>query len=288
MVPHRSGRFWFNLAAGTGAVIAATIAVAIMMSQVSASSACAAVSDEIATHYVLSGAGNCDYPSAPANDLFVALSPAEYDGAAACGEYLQVTGPDGSVTVEVIDQCPPCQTGHIDLSEAAFERIAPLAAGEVDVTYQAITNPALPGPLQVVVKSGSSAFWLALQIINTGNPIASVSVGGRALSRASYNYWIASSGAGSGPFTVQVTDTAGHQVTLTGIQLEPGAVQDTGVSMYSGAAIAAQPASTAAQSSATQPGVAQPRSRSTPMAIVPFPLERGAGIPQAAASATCG
>jgi expansin (peptidoglycan-binding protein) len=282
MVHHRSGRFWFNIAAGTGAVVAAGIAVAIMMSQVSASSACAAVSDEIATHYVLSGAGNCDYPAAPANDLFVALSPAEYDGAAACGEYLQVTGPDGSVTVEVIDQCPPCQTGHIDLSEAAFERIAPLAAGEVDVTYRAITNPVLPGPLQVVVKSGSSAYWLALQVINTGNPLASVSVGGRVLSRASYNYWIASSGAGTGPFTVQVTDTEGHQVTLTGIQLTPGAVQDTGVWMYTSATA---PMYTSA---AAQPPAARQRSRATPSAIVPLPLERGAGLPQAASSPTCG
>jgi expansin (peptidoglycan-binding protein) len=263
---HR-GRLWFNLAAGTGAVVAAGIAAAIMMSQVSADSACAAVSSEVATHYVLTGAGNCDYPSAPASGLFVALSPAEYNDAAACGGYLKVNGPDGSVTVEVIDQCPPCQTGHIDLSETAFADIAPLAAGEVDVSYQPITDPPLAGPLQVVVKSGSSAFWLAVQVINTGNPVASVSVGGYPLTRASYNYWIASSGEGSGPFDVQVTDTEGHQVTLTGIQLSPGIVQDTGVWMYSGA-----PAPVARTTRHT---------RRSPSAIMPDPLQQAAGMPSA-------
>ena len=59
---------------------------------------------------------------------------------------------------------------------------------------------------------------------------------GRSLSRASYNYWIATSGAGTGPFTVQLTDTEGHQATLSGIQLEPGAVQQTSVRMYGSSA----------------------------------------------------
>jgi expansin (peptidoglycan-binding protein) len=281
MVRHLSGshrgRLWFNLAAGTGAVVAVGVAVSIMMSQVSSDTACAAVTSDVATHYVPTGAGNCDYPSAPASGLFVALSPAEYDGSAACGEYLKVSGPDGSVTAEVIDQCPPCQTGHIDLSETAFEQLAPLAAGEVDVTYQALTNPPLPGPLEVAVKSGSSAYWLALQVINTGNQVASVSVGGHALTRASYNYWIASSGDGTGPFSVQVTDTRGHQVTLTGIQLSPGAVQDTAVWMYTAARTMRKTAHTARRT--VHP-------RLTPSAIMPFPVQQAAGMPAARPSAT--
>ena len=60
----------------------------------------------IATHYVLEGLPNCSYESPPANGLFVALSPSEYASAGACGGYLEVSGPDGSAEVEVIDQCP--------------------------------------------------------------------------------------------------------------------------------------------------------------------------------------
>lgn len=128
-----------------------------------------------ATHYVLaSGGGNCSYPAPPADGLYVALSPAEYGSAAACGGYLQVKCPDGSVRVEVVDQCPPCAAGHIDLSEAAFAKIAPLSAGLVSVSYQTVADPALPAPVALRVKEGSSQYWLALLAVNTGNPLASV------------------------------------------------------------------------------------------------------------------
>jgi expansin len=225
--------------------VAAVVAVIVVVAGVgqAGGQACAAMLSPTgtvtgtATHYVLSGTGNCSYPSPPADGLFVALSPSEYDGAAACGEYVEVSGPDGSVTAEVIDQCPPCAAGHVDLSETAFARIAPLSAGLVPVSYRPLTDPALPGPVSIRVKEGSSQYWLALLATNTGNPLASVQVedaGGtwHSLARASYNYWIAASGAGPGPFTVRLTDTAGHQVTAHGIALEPGAVQDTGVLMY--------------------------------------------------------
>ena len=106
--------------------------------------------------------GNCSYPSPPAGQLYVALPPSEYGGSAACGSYLQVSGPDGSVTVEVVDQCPECQAGHIDLSEQAFAKIAPLSAGLVPVTYRTIADPPLPAPLSMLVKAGSSAYYLAL------------------------------------------------------------------------------------------------------------------------------
>jgi hypothetical protein len=199
-----------------------------------------------ATHYVLSGLPNCSYPSRPANDLFVALPPSEYDDAAACGGYLTVTGPDGSVTVQVIDQCPDCAAGHIDLSEPAFAELAPLNAGLINVRYQYLADPALPGPITMEVKSGSSQYWLALLADNTGNPLASVQVqiasgGWLSLTRASYNYWIAPSGAGPGPFTVRLTDTDGNQATAHNIVLDPGAIQSTGVDMYGAGGVSAPP-----------------------------------------------
>jgi hypothetical protein len=211
---------------------------------------------------VLTGLPNCSYPSPPANDLFVALSPPEYDGAAACGGYLTVTGPDGSVTVQVIDQCPGCAAGHIDLSEPAFAELAPLGAGLINVHYQYLTDPPLPGPITMEVKSGSSQYWLALLADNTGNPLASVQVetasgGWLGLTRASYNYWIAQSGAGAGPFTVRLTDIEGNQVTLHNLTLDPGAVQSTGVYMY-GAGRDPAPSATAAAS--VTPGAAAPAS----------------------------
>jgi expansin len=189
-------------AAGAGAVVV-MVALAVGISQATASPACASVitpatditgagapdaglagartgtqTSGEATHYELAagGMGNCSYPSPPAGQLYVALPPSEYGAAAACGSYLQVSGPDGSVTVEVVDQCPECQAGHIDLSEQAFARIAPLSAGLVPVSYHTIADPPLPAPLSMLVKTGSSAYYLALLPINNGNPLASVAV----------------------------------------------------------------------------------------------------------------
>lgn len=191
-----------------------------------------------ATNYTLSsGSGNCSYTSPPSNGLFAALSPAEYAGGAACGQYIDVHGPNGTVRVQVTDQCPDCSYGHIDLSQGAFSQIAPLSAGEVPVTYDVVSSPPLTAPLSVTVKGGSSPYWLALLPANTGNPLSSVQVqdsGGNwtTLTRSGYGYWLAPQGAGSGPFTVRMTDTAGNQATLPDVQLSPGQTQNTGTWMY--------------------------------------------------------
>jgi len=226
-----------------------------------------------ATHYMLtSGGGNCSYPGPPADGLFVALSPGEYASGAACGEYLDVTGPGGTVRVEVIDQCPECAAGHIDLSETAFARLAPLVKGIVPITYRRVLNPTPPGPLSLRVKEGSSAYWLALLVMDHGNALTRVRVssGGGAwhdLTRASYNYWIYASGLGSGPFTVAITDDQGHTATVGGVKLEPGVVQSSTVYMYGAGSTAIEPTHTATPShsaSASAPPSASPSASVTP------------------------
>ena len=283
--------------AGSAITAAAVTGSAITGSAVTgpANTGAAAVSQTTgeATHYVLQpGDGNCSYPAADTNQLFVALSPGEYGAAAACGSYLEVTGPDGSVTAEVVDQCPECQPGHIDLGEQAFAKIAPLSAGLVPVTYHTIVNPPLPAPLSLRVKEGSSAYWLALLPISNGNPVTSVRVSSpskdwQSLTHASYNYWLATSGLGPGPFSVQLTDSVGHQVTMTGITLTPGLVQATGTSMYgagASAAVVAAPAVPTAGVGATRSPAAA-RTSASPLTSGPAPVP-SAAVKLAAASPT--
>ena len=187
--------------------------------------------------------------------------------------YLEVTGPHGSVRVKVTDQCPDCASGHIDLSEAAFARLAPLSAGLISVSYAPVSNPPLPGPVSVEVKQGSSQYWLALLADNTGNPLASVQVqtssGWLSLARASYNYWIAQSGSGPGPFTVRLTDTQGHQATVSGITLSPGAVQQTGTWMYGGGSDAEPAAPAPARATTASAAVASPSRTASPARPAP-------------------
>lgn len=63
------------------------------------------------------------------------------------------------------------------------------------------------------------------------------------LVQANYNYWVAQSGVGAGPFTVRLADIQGHVVTLPGIALSPGVVQGAGTWMY-GAGTTTEPVST--------------------------------------------
>ena len=288
-------------------------ALALGISQATASPACASVimpvtgtgpgaiaaapASREATHYELAagGMGNCSYPSPPAGQLYVALSPSEYGGSAACGSYLQVTGPDGSVTAEVVDQCPQCQAGHIDLSEQAFARIAPLSAGLVPVSYRTIADPPLPAPLSMLVKTGSSAYYLALLAINNGNPLAGVAVrqgsgGWQQLARTTYGYWLASSGAGPGPFTVRLTDTLGHQATVNGITISPGVVQSTGTSMYGAAAAPVATTAAPAAPARKAPGARRARHRHHATQTTASPARAGgisvAGAPVRPATAS--
>jgi expansin (peptidoglycan-binding protein) len=172
-----------------------------------------------ATFYDSKGAGgNCSLPAAPADRLYVALGPSEYSSGAACGGHLDVTGPRGKVRVLVMDQCPECPPGHLDLSKEAFARIGDPARGVVPVSYRAVVDPPLSGPLAFRMKDGSSQWWFAVQVGNHGNPLRSVEArpasGGswRSAARQDYNYWLVDNGLGPGPYSVRVTDVYGHQV----------------------------------------------------------------------------
>src|SRR5580658_8772726 len=97
-----------GLGAGGGVAAVAAVVLALGIGQAASSRACASVvsfsgagaGPQTATHYVLTSLPNCSYPSPPADGLFVALPAAQYAGAADCGGYLEVSGPDGSVRVK--------------------------------------------------------------------------------------------------------------------------------------------------------------------------------------------
>ncbi|MFI5890962.1 expansin EXLX1 family cellulose-binding protein [Actinoplanes sp. NPDC051513] len=225
------------LAAGGAVILAAVIGVALLLTN--SGSACAAppstsAKSGKATFYDLGGGtGNCSFPSAPADDLFVALGPEQYSAGAACGTYLDVTGPKGKVRVKVIDSCPECPAGHLDLSRTAFKKIGAEVAGIIPITYKTVTGVGA-GPISVRVKEGSSQYWLAVLIDNHGNRLKSVTVNGKSTHRESYNYWVVDGGAGNGPFKVKVTDAYGHSTVASGVKLSPGATQKTSARLAGG------------------------------------------------------
>jgi expansin (peptidoglycan-binding protein) len=161
------------------------------------------------------------------------MNAEEYDNAAWCGAYVHVTGPNGAVSVRIVDLCPGCDAGHLDLSEQAFAAIAPLHLGVVPITWQVI-SPALSGPIAYHFKDGSNQWWTAVQIRNHRNPIASLeywtSSAWVSVPRTSYNFFVQTTpGMGPGPYSFRVTDIYGNTLTDSGIaHVENGTVNGTG------------------------------------------------------------
>src|SRR5687768_4948086 len=91
----------------------------------------------IATWYEADGSGHCGFDPSPADMKVAAINAAQYFGSAACGQCATVDGPSGSVTVRIVDSCPDCEPGQLDLSQQAFERIAALHLGRVPVKWAA-------------------------------------------------------------------------------------------------------------------------------------------------------
>ncbi|GAB3850446.1 hypothetical protein GCM10027610_075420 [Dactylosporangium cerinum] len=233
--------------AAAGGVLAVVVSIVLVM-QDSGNAACAAVVPPArepvvenvrggsASYYSTNRNGMCNL-GAPSSDGYAAIGPAEWAGGAACGSYLAVTGPNGQTTmVQVVDQCPSCPAGKIDLSRAAFGRIGAVSAGIIQITYGTVRDPVLPGPLKVRAKGGSGYSSLSVVLDNHGNRLSTVELqagaGWTPLQRSTDNTWTGPSGL-TGPITLRVTDTAGHQVTLAGVALGSSAFQQTGTLMYS-------------------------------------------------------
>jgi hypothetical protein len=213
-------------------------------------------------------AGSCGLGPFPAGGWYASLPPRRYGSGRACGSYVDVYGPAGMVRAEVVDVCPDCAAGTVDLSRAAFAHIADLDSGTVTVSYQAAVDPPLPGPLVLRLDAAGRPGTLAVQVINHGNRLLSVDAsraGGRwqRLAPDPDGYWTGplrpgqpAAGATPGGTTsavaggvtgavaaavaaraagtrirVRITDVAGHQVVLTGITLRR-AVQHATAWMY--------------------------------------------------------
>lgn len=182
------------------------------------------------TFYAGDGSGNCSYP-AGGSVLYAAMNHTDYAASYSCGAYVRATGPDGSVTVQIVDQCPECPAGDLDFSPQAFDLIADPIDGRVPISWQVVSAPAAIGTLQFVVKDGSNPWWIGFQVRQHANIITAVEAqtpsGWQQLERQSYNYFLAPAGLGAGPFTLRVTDIYNEQLTKAGITLTPDAVQSS-------------------------------------------------------------
>lgn len=213
-----------------------------------------------ASDYSTNRNGMCNL-GAPSTDAYVAIGPAEWAGGAACGTYLDVTGPGGTTRVQVVDQCPSCPAGKLDLSKAAFGRVGAISAGILQITYGTVRDPDLPGPLRVRAKGGTGYSSLSVVLDNHGNRLSTVELqtaaGWTPLQHNTDNTWTGPSGL-TGPVTLRITDASTHQVTLPGVALGSSAFQQTTTMMYSPTPPAPSPSPTPSDAPSPSPSPTAP------------------------------
>ena len=159
--------------------------------------------------------GNCSFERPPADMLVGALNTAQYARSAACGACVRIAGPKGETTIRIVDRCPRCRRGDIDLSRAAFERIADCEQGRVPIRWRVVPC-AVDGPIRYHF-TGSRYGWSGLQIRNHRHAIAKVEWladgGVIELERQNHNYFARAASMGAGPYTLRVTDVQGGTLT---------------------------------------------------------------------------
>jgi expansin (peptidoglycan-binding protein) len=173
------------------------------------------------------GASACQPSTLPANH--VALSPALFADAAACGACVEIVGPRGMATATVVDVCPSCAADALDASEETWVAVADSPA-LTTVTWRTVACPAA-GPIRYRSCAETSPSFLCLVAEDHRFPLASVEVlaGGAtsfvALARDGANQWTHAFGAATeGPFTVRATDVHGHELVDAFGSLSAGTV----------------------------------------------------------------
>ena len=188
-----------------------------------------------ATFYTFAdGTGACLYDKT--TDYHVAaLNISDWAGSAWCGACADVTGPTGEqVRVRIVDECPDCDKGQLDLHPDAFAELAPKTDGRVAINWTFVACDA-QGPVKYKFKDGSNPYWTAVQVRNSRYPIAKFesSKDGSTwaeLGREGYNYFLNGGGFGAGTTQVRITAQNGETLTDTLPEVQaslevPGAAQ---------------------------------------------------------------
>lgn len=181
------------------------------------------------TFYAADGSGNCSFDPSPDDLRVAAINNTDYGNSEPCGACARVVGPLGEITVRIVDRCPECPEGDLDLSQEAFAEIANPVDGRVPISWTFVPCE-VEGPMVYHFKEGSNPFFTAVQLRNHRNPIATVEAldaNGQFVSidRVNFNFFIEESGLGPGPYTFRVTDVFGQVIEDSNIPfIEAGEV----------------------------------------------------------------
>ncbi|OHE99526.1 rare lipoprotein A [Colletotrichum orchidophilum] len=181
----------------------------------------------------LSG-GTCSFTNytIPSGLYGTAFSGQVWDSAAHCGACIKVTGPNGnSITAMIVDECPECDEGHLDLFQNAFTQLGTVSEGVISTSYEFV-QCGITSPIRLHNKTGTSANWFSMQVVNPNEPVAKLEVstdGGRtwqATNRQPYNFFEKPSGFKTDTVDVRVTSESGKTIIVNSVSVAENLATD--------------------------------------------------------------
>lgn len=186
------------------------------------------------TYTYLPGNGACTFTDDD-EPLLAAVNAPQWAGSDFCGRWVRVTGPGGTADVRVVDLCPECLEGDLDLNTAAFQAVTGQTSGRIAITWETIEAPGV-GNAGIHVVDTSNPWYVQAQPVDHRYGVAQLELildqVAYVLPRETNNRFTISSGLGvplplASPLTFRATDVHGQQITLDGIELLAGATTIT-------------------------------------------------------------
>jgi hypothetical protein len=170
--------------------------------------------------------GTCSFSTytLPAGLYGTAFSGQAWNNAANCGGCVKVSHAGKSITAmvsslpiwisqtstnhssQIVDKCPECDEGHLDLFSDAFAALDSPSKGIIDTSYEFVDCPKVSGPLTIHTKSGVSQYWFGKTW--------------KAAARTEYNFFEIPSGVGAAKASIRVTSGDGKVVVVKDVPME--------------------------------------------------------------------
>ncbi|KZS39586.1 hypothetical protein AWE51_08005 [Aquimarina aggregata] len=178
-----------------------------------------------------SSGGNCSLPVAADDVKHCALNNADYDNSNGCGACLEVTGSRGKTIVKVVDRCPECKPGDVDLTQEAFSEVANPIDGRVPITWKFVPCPLMANEtIKVNFKSGSSKYWTAIQFRDHKYAVSKMEYLKDNVwinvERKLFNFFIEPKGITS-PMKLRITSVVGEQLIFDAVEINTNSDFDT-------------------------------------------------------------
>ncbi len=170
-------------------------------------------------------AGNCNflysgYTNASTN--YAALNSVQWNNLANCGRCATVQCIDSrcssseSILVQILDQCPECKYGDLDLSPSVFKTLTGSDPSRYKIQWDFVECP-ISGSIKYCFNRGSNNYWVAIQPTNFAYGIYDMKINGISsrIMQNAYYYLSTDKWINTSSIDIELTNINGDKISDT-------------------------------------------------------------------------